>query len=174
MRDLLAMLAYECRRNPLLAELATQIDRRSAADIDMAPILPWMRRALRLLQADRLADQLRAQVETSVVDHLVADPLGELREWSVAATFLPIDRGQLQIIPGTSLWFSATGVWIDTIFTTRGTVEARHGSSACGMIRRSEYYDRLAARRRSLVVSAATVATSLSGVRIYRIEGGRD
>ncbi len=170
MRDLKTMLIYECERNPLLASLATQID-LSDAEIDAAAILPWMRQALKQRVADRQAEQFAAQIEAAVSRRFADDPVGELRAWTGQTVFLPVDHGHLQVADGMLLWFSATGVWIDTIFTTRGAAAARRDSIPQGEIKRSEYYERLAAKRNGLTTPAVTLtgAGPLSGVRIYRV-----
>ena len=170
MRDMMTMLSYECGRNPLLASLAARLD-VSDAEIDAAAILPWMRQALKQRRADRQAEQFAAQIDAAVSRRFADDPLGELRVWSGQTVFLPVDHGHLQVTNGMLLWFTATGVWIDTIFTTRGAAAARRESFAQGEIKRSEYYERLAAKRNGQTTPAVTLTGTgpLSGVRIYRV-----
>jgi hypothetical protein len=170
MRDLITMLIYESGRTPLLAGLMAQIDQLSDDDIVAAPILNWMRQALKLLRAERMSGRMLVQVQQFVVDSISVDAIGELRVWGAPTRFLPLDRGQLQIVPGALLWFPAVGVWIDSIFTTRGAAEARHNSILREQVNRSEYYQRVATRRNALLPSVPTLASGpLSGVRIYRV-----
>lgn len=142
-----ALLAYEARRRPDVADLVERAESLTDAEIDAAPVLPWIRNAVRDLRAkkrsDAVAARMVAAIEAGAFDTSapVAEPLGDMRQWTGDRTFVRVDRGgQIEMEPGELFWLPPNGgVWIGTIYAKTVDPHLLTSSTACGRITHSGY-----------------------------------
>ena len=127
-RSLKELLLFEASRKPKIAELVSNIRELSEEDIDNIKVpLPWYKKALieykkSLLKIDEdsvVRTRALEYISKYVVDGVVPDGLGQLKEWRGESIYLVLDRnGNLEIKTGTALWFpDSGGVWIDTVYS---------------------------------------------------------
>ena len=167
-RNLLDMLDYEADRQPALAALIAQIDQLTEAEIRTAQVkLPWMRKALLLLKQERAQTVLGASLEPWIIDGHTPDPMGEMRRWEGADAFVPVGETSLEVRCGQLLWLDRTGVWIDTIHTSRIDPLIARNTVSCGQVRRSDYLLAVRGRTKQLCPELAG-PQGLDSVRFFR------
>jgi len=151
-RDIQAMLAYECKRRPELAAFAERVD-LSDEEIDNYPVaMPWMRKALHDLKQKRSYSRMEASADDWVVDGRSTDPIGLVRRWTGADTFVQVGRTQLLVTTGSLFWLDRSGIWFDTIFTTVVDPAIKANSVPAGEATRSQYIEMLRSRHESVEV----------------------
>src|SRR6478736_1924943 len=93
MRDTIALLRYEATRKPLVAALVERAADLTEAEIDNAPVLKWIRGALRDLRARARQQQgvalTLAALEGHIIDWRVPDSPGMTHRWTGPDMFLP-------------------------------------------------------------------------------------
>ena len=167
-RNLLDMLDYEADRQPVLADLIARIDLLGEAEIKTAPVkLPWIRKALLLLKQERAQTALGASLEPWITHGHTPDPMGEMRRWEGADSFVRVGETSLEVRCGQLLWFDQTGVWIDTIHTTCIDPLIARNTVSCGQVCRSDYL--MAVRTRTKQLCPETeMQQPIERVRFFR------
>ena len=171
-RSLKELLLFEASRKPKIAELISNIRELSEDDIDNIKVpLPWYKKALKeyktsLVKRDEDAlinEKALEYISKYVVDGVVPDGLGHLKEWRGENIYLSLDRnGNLEIKTGTALWFPDTGgVWIDTVFSK--FIDPRiFNLPTISRISKTEYSDYCWKKRNSNIsISSDTSSTNL-------------
>lgn len=151
MRSIENMLAYEAKKKPVVADLVARADALSDEEIDSAPVLPWIKDAVRSLRADKEHEVFASELLSLVIDGVREDVIGEVREWIQAETYVNLDRGgQLLVNPGDIVFLpTAGGVWIDTIFSRNVDKRLSQATKPLLMMRKSEYTTKIRERRLS-------------------------
>lgn len=170
-RDPITLLQYEAKRQPELAAIIDRLPGMSEDDIKNCKVkLPWMRRALLELRQRKLHDAMNDTIITWAIDGRTPDPMGEIRRWTGDPVFVRVGRTEIEIKPGELLWFSADGVWIDSIHS-RYVDPILAQCLPLGKMTRSEYLNAVRDRVRNMTVSPSVeVREPLAGVRFYRVE----
>jgi len=166
-RDLLTMLEYEARRQPVVAALMADIHQLSEDDIRAAPVkLPWLRQALLVLKQQFERDALAASLDSWAKSGHTPDPLGEMRRWEGPDCFIRVGRSQLEIHSGQLIWCDSSGVWIDTIHCAAVDPALMRQSVPCGRVPRSAYMLAIREHARHLCPTPGT--QPIERVRFYR------
>ena len=168
-QSLITLLEYEAERHPVLATMMANIDQLSHEDIQAAKVrLPWMRQALLKMKQERTTTAATLD-DSRVVTSVVADPRGEMRQWTGDPAFVRIGGTQLEVMPGQLVWFGQTGVWIDTIYAALIDPQLYAKTVTCGAITKSGYLDAIRNRIRRLPVAGQTQSREpMAGVRFYQ------
>ena len=167
-RDLLSLLEYEAKHNQSLARLIADLPSLTKTEIEQAKVkLPWIRQALLRVKQQQDSAALAAQASQWSCFEQVADPVGEMRRWIGANTFVKVGRGQLEVTPGQLLWLNH-GMWIDTIFYKDVDPQVYRFSQTCGIISRSGYIQAVRQRANSLMPVSETIS-SKQPFHIYRV-----
>jgi hypothetical protein len=175
MRDILVLFEYERKRRPVLAHLANNIGTMSEEQISTVEVpFPWMREALLRLKSKQQYETLQNCVEQWVIEGITADPMGEMRQWQGAETYLKMAKdgrpiASLLITPGTLVWLDHTGMWIDTLHTTEIDPRLAPNTVTRGTVSRSGYI--LAVRDRACQGAGLTTEARQepkSQVRFFR------
>lgn len=164
-QSLISLLEYEASRQPALAAMIANLDHMSEDAIQSAKVrLPWMRQALLQMKRDRTTPVLD---DSRAVTSVVADPQGEMRQWTGDLAFVRVGGTQLEVTPGQLIWFGPTGVWIDTIYATLIDPQLLAHTVSCGRVSKSHYLDAVRNRTRQLPAASDT-PISATGIRFYR------
>jgi len=167
-RSLKALFEYECKRQPALAALVERIDTVSEQEIAATPVkLPWMRTALLQLKRDRAVEMLAVDLEPMIVDGLVSDTIGWMRNWVGPSGFVSVGRTALEMHPGQLVWLDFTGMWIDTIYAATVPPEVLANTRTLARVSRTEYYE--AVRKRMNGMTAPAGVTGGSPQQAFRI-----
>jgi hypothetical protein len=151
MRDLMTMFEYERKRRPDLAALSDDIANLSEDQIRATDLMPWMRVALLQLKSNHNSTILSDIIDQSVVDDTNPDPLGMMCQWNGGEAFIKVGRTSLLVGPGTLLWLTRNGMWIDTIFTKDIDPQLRGNITAKGEVTRSAYNIAVRDKRRKSI-----------------------
>lgn len=145
-QSITALLIYEAKRRPPVAELVERVTTMTDADIDAAVVpMLWYKRALKELRREKnegdLIARMTALIEKHVVDGVMPDPMGETRQWLGGATFLNIDRGgQIEVKPNDLLWLPDNGgIWIGTVYAKVVDPRVHVSSQSLGRSPKSGY-----------------------------------
>lgn len=178
-RDIFSLIEYEAERDDALAELVQRAAQMTDAEIDSSPVkLPWMRKALRAIRERDGSYALEAAILRHVAVEYTADPWGEIRQWQAGSTFVRIGSAngritssQLEIKCGELVWFDASGVWIDTIYSKHVDPALYQNTMSVRRATKTEY---MRAVRERLVHNAPSDpaprdSSWSSSIRIYRL-----
>lgn len=117
------MLAYEASRKPVVAALVERAMEVTDEELAQAPVLPWIRKAVKELGAEQRRQRVVAQTSESMTPFIrygeVGDPPGVIYVWNGDHEWITTNnRGSaIQIKYGDWVWYPDTGgVWIDTVF----------------------------------------------------------
>jgi len=171
-RTLSELLLFEATRKPKIAELISNIRDLSEEDIDNIKVpLPWYKKALKEYKKslgkrdeDALVNARALEyISKYVVDGVVPDGLGHLKEWRGENIYLVLDRnGNLEIKTGTALWFPDTGgVWIETVYSK--FIDPRiFGLPTISRMTKTEYTEYCWKKRNATIsISSGTSSTNL-------------
>jgi hypothetical protein len=117
--DIVAMLAYEAKVKPEVADAISKIDTLSHEDIDRLTMpLPWYLVALHRMK-DKLEEAARQALILNNTQYINnPDPMGWMAEWNYDDCYYQVTAAMsIEIKYGTLVWFPEDGgVWIETTF----------------------------------------------------------
>lgn len=145
MRNKIDLLRYEAKRKPELAALIARAHQLTDEEIDAAPVLKWMKSALRTVrrktQDDEEVKRLMMSIEEHIVDFITPDPVGKMFRWDGAETFIYFGKSELLVPTGALLWMSDSqpGIWYETAFAKQIDRRLLDGLRIVGVRTKSQY-----------------------------------
>ena len=114
MRTRESMLAYEVKKNPVLADIYSNLSTVTFEDIENLKVIKWIKQ--------ELTNKKRRDYVKSIMvvkDYVVEDQYGSVKRYERFDDFITVDRGgSVEIKSGKLLFFPENGgVWIDTLFS---------------------------------------------------------
>jgi hypothetical protein len=176
-QSLTTLLHSEAKRKPELAALIDRVQDLTEEEIDAAPGLPWVKKALREMRGPFGGEDNYNLALARILPHIrngvVPDGEGTLSQW-VTDGWATIDRNnQLLMTPGALVWFPDTGgCWIGSIFTHTITSAFLNNTRLMRRCTKSDYAlaqrDRIIAQNPELKIAATLDPDDRGLFRIIR------
>ena len=134
------LLQSEAKRKPELAALIERAHSLTDDEIDAAPGLPWVRKALRELRGHVEDPNQTARILACVKTSWNPDGEGTLAAWQTDGWVMVERDNQLLMTPGELVWFpDSGGCWIGSVFTRMVTSSFLANTRQIGRTTKSGY-----------------------------------